>query len=243
VKDRYLQLVLKRQMLRAADALARRHGAVALVTGDAIGQVASQTLRNLEAMGGATDLPILRPLLSMDKEAIVAASVPLGTHDLSAGVIEHCAVTVGRPATAASRRVVEEQERFVDPEPLARAIAEARTVQLRSPMQEPRPEPVEIGHIPAGAAVLDVRSRAAYEAWHYPESRHAQFPEVLARLDAFESSRVYVAYCAFGAKSSVLAEALRRRGAQAYSFAGGTRGLMEWAAERGVPTPEEFAPA
>ena len=64
-------LAQRRLMVRAASALARREGCEALVTGDSLGQVASQTLHNLAVVEAASDLPLLRPLLGMDKAEIM----------------------------------------------------------------------------------------------------------------------------------------------------------------------------
>ena len=64
-------VIYRRLMMRIADRIARKHGARALVTGEVIGQVASQTLENMSVIASATDLPILRPLVGMDKEEIV----------------------------------------------------------------------------------------------------------------------------------------------------------------------------
>ncbi len=70
-------------MLKTAEALARRLHAPALITGDSLGQVASQTLPNITALDDAVTLPILRPLLGMDKTEIMAEARRLGTLSIS----------------------------------------------------------------------------------------------------------------------------------------------------------------
>src|SRR5207244_1667585 len=81
---RPLRVVLyRRMMLRIAEALARRAGAEALVTGDSLGQVASQTLANLAVVGEAAALPVLRPLVGMDKSEIAAEAARIGTFETS----------------------------------------------------------------------------------------------------------------------------------------------------------------
>jgi thiamine biosynthesis protein ThiI len=69
--------------VRIAEALAHLTGAKALVTGESVGQVASQTLENLAAIDEAAKLPILRPLIGMDKQEIVGQAIALGTYDIS----------------------------------------------------------------------------------------------------------------------------------------------------------------
>jgi thiamine biosynthesis protein ThiI len=76
-------VIYRRLMVRIAEALARAHGALALVTGDSLGQVASQTLANLARVEEAATLPILRPLIGMDKAEITAEAQRLGTFEIS----------------------------------------------------------------------------------------------------------------------------------------------------------------
>jgi thiamine biosynthesis protein ThiI len=76
-------VVYRRLMLRIAEALARRRGAGALVTGESLGQVASQTLDNLARIGEAATLPVLRPLVGMDKVEITAQAQAIGTFEIS----------------------------------------------------------------------------------------------------------------------------------------------------------------
>lgn len=84
VPPAYRVAVYRRFMVRIAEALAVKHGAQALVTGDSLGQVSSQTLENLTTIGAAAErLPLLRPLLTMDKGEIVDIARPLGTYPIS----------------------------------------------------------------------------------------------------------------------------------------------------------------
>ena len=95
----------RRLMVRVASALGERLGADALVTGDSLGQVASQTLPNLALVEDAAELPLLRPLIDRDKSEIVAIAKTLGTYDISILPDEDCcqlfsskvAVTRGHP--------------------------------------------------------------------------------------------------------------------------------------------------
>jgi len=85
-----ITILLKRAMLKIADKIARENGAIALVTGDSVGQVASQTLHSLHAMAGTTDLPILRPLACFDKHEIIAISQKIDTYDISIRPYDDC---------------------------------------------------------------------------------------------------------------------------------------------------------
>ncbi|MDD5043435.1 MAG: tRNA 4-thiouridine(8) synthase ThiI [Patescibacteria group bacterium] len=86
-----LRIVLyRRMMLRLAEAIAQKEKALGLVTGDNLGQVASQTLENMLAIGAAVSLPIYRPLVSWDKEEIINLAKKIGTHDISAEPFDDC---------------------------------------------------------------------------------------------------------------------------------------------------------
>jgi tRNA uracil 4-sulfurtransferase len=76
-------IIYRRFMLRIAEAIALKERALALVTGDSLGQVASQTLENLRTISATTNLPLFRPLIGSDKEDIMRAARQIGTYDIS----------------------------------------------------------------------------------------------------------------------------------------------------------------
>jgi thiamine biosynthesis protein ThiI len=119
-----LRVVLYRRfMVRIAEALAARHGAKALVTGESLGQVASQTLDNLAAIDEAASGPVLRPLVGMDKEEITQQARRIGTYDVSTLPDQDCCqlFVPKSPALAATVAEVREAERALD----GRALIEA----------------------------------------------------------------------------------------------------------------------
>jgi len=79
----YRILLYRRQMFRIADQIGLKEGAQAIVTGESLGQVASQTLTNIRAIGEVAELPVLRPLAGDNKEAIIAEAKRIGTYDVS----------------------------------------------------------------------------------------------------------------------------------------------------------------
>jgi thiamine biosynthesis protein ThiI len=235
------QLVLKRLMYRVAESIGRETRAHAIVTGESLGQVSSQTLKNLRALDGRLNLPLLRPLVGLDKEEIIARAREIGTHDVSATVREYCAIVPDHPATAASQVHVRGDEEQVDFD--ARAVAGASVVlDLRQlgPRDLSLPD-LEIEAIPASAIVLDLRSLGAYRAWHWPEALHLHLDAALRILDQLDRGKTYVAYCELGLKSAYLAHRMREHGLTAYNFRGGLRPLVAHAVQRGL-TPAELAP-
>jgi len=83
-------IIMRRFMMRISQAVADRIGAKALVTGECLGQVASQTMEAMAVTGGVTNLPVLRPVVGMDKEEIVQAARKIGTYDTSILPYEDC---------------------------------------------------------------------------------------------------------------------------------------------------------
>lgn len=83
-------LLYRRMMLRIAEVLAKRNAALALITGDSLAQVASQTLRNLVAVEAAARMPVFRPLIGADKIEIIETARKIGTHDISAEPFHDC---------------------------------------------------------------------------------------------------------------------------------------------------------
>jgi thiamine biosynthesis protein ThiI len=124
-------------MLRIAERIARARGAQALVTGDVVGQVASQTLENLAVVGSVATLPIFRPLIGMDKDEITAEAMRLGTYPISIIPDQDCCTlfTPRNPATRAKRALVETAEAALPIEALVeRAVQEAAVEAFEYPM-------------------------------------------------------------------------------------------------------------
>ena len=129
-------VIYRRLMMRIAERLAAKVGAHALVTGDAVGQVASQTIDNLAVVGGVATLPILRPLIGFDKAEITAEAQRLGTYETSIIPDEDCCTlfTPRFPTTRATREAVETAERELDVAALVeRAVADAVAEDYRFP--------------------------------------------------------------------------------------------------------------
>jgi thiamine biosynthesis protein ThiI len=118
-----LRVVLYRRLMgRIAEQIARREHAKALVTGESLGQVASQTLDNLAVIEEAVSLPVLRPLIGSDKEEIVQEARALGTYEISILPDQDCCrLFVPRhPATSSSLREIGEAESHLEIEKLVR---------------------------------------------------------------------------------------------------------------------------
>jgi thiamine biosynthesis protein ThiI len=128
--NRPLRVILyRRMMLRIAEGLARKEKAKALVTGESLGQVASQTLENMAVIQQAATLPILRPLVGMDKQEIIDQARRIGTFDISSIPDQDCCqlFVPKHPATKARLGEVEAAESRIDIRELTRAGIENAT--------------------------------------------------------------------------------------------------------------------
>ena len=88
--ERYGMTIMRRMMLRISEAVCERENILAMVTGESLGQVASQTLASLHSINDVTNLPVLRPLISTDKEHIIEHAKAIGTYDISIRPYEDC---------------------------------------------------------------------------------------------------------------------------------------------------------
>jgi thiamine biosynthesis protein ThiI len=229
-RQSYWQVVLKRVMYRVGSAVAAETGAQALVTGEALGQVSSQTLANLCALEPAASLPVLRPLLSFDKEEIMARARQIGTAIISEQVKEYCAIAPGRPVTAAQEETVAGEEAKLDPALIERAVAGRKVLRLRDLTPSDLVAPyIFTDTIPEGAVVFDCRPESQYRAWHLPGAERRDEWDLLAEARRLDRERKYVLYCAHGVQTAHLAEQLQREGVEAYSFRGGLRRVMRYA--------------
>lgn len=124
-------VLCRRMMLRISSRIAEKEKADALLTGESLGQVASQTLSNIAAEFSASELPILRPLLGMDKLEIERLAKGFGTFTASTKPAGCCEITPERPATKAGRGQIEEEEKKLDIEKMAQeSMSNARIAEI-----------------------------------------------------------------------------------------------------------------
>jgi tRNA uracil 4-sulfurtransferase len=109
-------VLYRRLMLRIAERVALRGGAKGMVVGDSLGQVASQTLQNMQSVGSVARLPLYRPLVGDDKLEIQALARRIGTHDISAEPFHDCCPMFqsGSPALYATPQTLDAEEKKFD---------------------------------------------------------------------------------------------------------------------------------
>ena len=133
-REEYFTIIMRRFMMRISEAIARDHGAKCLVTGENLGQVASQTMDAMAVTGAVVHMPIFHPLIGMDKEEIVSIARRIGTLETSILPYEDCCTvfTPKHPKTKPVLEAVEAEEARLDVEGLiARAIENTEKIQVR----------------------------------------------------------------------------------------------------------------
>ena len=131
--EEYFTIIMRRMMMRIADRIARDNNCGALITGESLGQVASQTMEAMLATGTVAELPVLRPLVGMDKEEVIRIARKIGTFDTSILPYEDCCTvfTPKHPCTHPKLKNVEEAEAALDVESLVQeALAGREMVKL-----------------------------------------------------------------------------------------------------------------
>jgi len=124
-------VIYRRLMFRIAEAIARKAHAQALVTGEVIGQVSSQTLENMTTIGAVATLPVFRPLIGMDKDEIVAQAQRLGTYSISIIEDQDCCqlFTPKHPATKARPADIDQAERALPIDDFVRQAVEGAVIE------------------------------------------------------------------------------------------------------------------
>jgi thiamine biosynthesis protein ThiI len=214
VNDSYMGVILKRMMLRAAERVAEQLEIKALITGEAVAQVSSQTLTNLSVIDRVTDMLVMRPLIASDKGDIINTARRIGTEAFAASMPEYCGVISVKPTTRAKLDKVEHEESRFDMQILEDAIASARSTNIDEVMNDiPEAAEVEIFSIPVGGAtVIDVRHPTEQELkpLQLGNSKILKIPfyELHKKFVELDKQQTYLLYCDKGVMSRLHASHL-----------------------------------
>lgn len=212
-------VVLKRMMVRAASRIAERFGIQAIVTGEALGQVSSQTLTNLRLIDEASESLVLRPLITHDKEQIITMAKEIGTDDIAKSMPEFCGVISKNPTVKAIKAKIEQEERHFDFAVLESAVQNAQYLDIRQIAEQTKKEVSEVDEITvlsANDVILDIRSPE--EVDDKPLEISGQniilmpFYKLSSHFAELDQSKNYVLYCERGVMSKLQALYLREKG-------------------------------
>ncbi|MEN4830080.1 tRNA uracil 4-sulfurtransferase ThiI [Pantoea vagans] len=219
VDDGQMGVVLKRMMVRAASTVAERYGVQALVTGEAVGQVSSQTLTNLRLIDNASDTLILRPLISHDKEHIIRVAREIGTEDFASTMPEYCGVISKSPTVKAVKAKIEAEEQNFDFSILDRVVEEATNVDIRTIAEQTEEEVMEVETVALlsdNDVVLDIRSIDEQEekplTLNATEVKSLPFYKLSTQFGDLDQNRTWLLYCDRGVMSRLQALYLHEQG-------------------------------
>lgn len=225
-KQSYWQITLKRLMYRVAEGVAADIHAEAIVTGEALGQVSSQTLANLATIDAATTLPVLRPLVGMDKTDIVTQARFIGTAPISEHVPEYCGITPTKPATTSTVAKVEQGEAGMDPLLVEAAVRDRKIIDVNSVTAADLRTPYLWAEtLPEGATLIDCQPPEFYRHWHASGALHYTVEDLNRLYREVPKEGTYILYCHRGVLSAVMAEHMQQRGYSAYAYRGGLSSL------------------
>lgn len=219
VDDGQMGVVLKRMMVRAASRVAERYGVQAIVTGEALGQVSSQTLTNLRMIDNATDTLVLRPLISHDKETIINLARQIGTEDFARTMPEFCGVISKNPTVKAVKEKIEAEEEKFDFAILDDVVLNAQNMDIRVIAQQSEQQVIEVemvSELSATDVVLDIRSPDEQEAHPLKiegtEVRTLPFYKLSTQFGDLPAETTWLLYCDRGVMSRLQALYLAEQG-------------------------------
>jgi thiamine biosynthesis protein ThiI len=205
-------------MLRAAEIVAESLELPALVTGESVAQVSSQTLVNLNVIDRAIDMIVLRPLATMDKGEIIDISRKIGTETFAAQMPEYCGVISVNPTTKAKLSKVEMEEAHFDMAVLERAIADRRAQNIDEIVNELDADlsvPI-VGEMAVGQILIDIRHPDEEEATPLKLSGitilKIPFYGLNNKFPTLEQGAEYYLYCQKGVMSQLHSANLKDAG-------------------------------
>lgn len=218
VDNSQMGVILKRMMLRAATQVAQEMDMAALVTGEAIGQVSSQTLPNLSIIDSVTDMMVLRPLIAMDKQDIINTAARIGTKELVQGIPEYCAVISKKPTTHARIERIAFEEEKMDFAVLDAAVENRRMVWVHDIIADDltRTEVEVVQEVAKGEIIVDIRHSTEEEIKPFTVANREviliPFYQLRTKFAELDKNQHYLLYCEKGVMSQLHAMHLREEG-------------------------------
>ena len=219
VDNGQMGVVLKRMMVRAASKIAQRFDIQAIVTGEALGQVSSQTLTNLRLIDEAAEVLVLRPLITHDKEQIIAMAKHIGTDDIAKSMPEFCGVISKNPTVKAIKAKIEQEEGNFNFAVLESAVENAQYLDIRQIAEQTEKDVVSVNAVSVlgeNDVIIDIRSPEEIDEnpLHIENQAMIQLPfyKLSSQFAELDQSKHYVLYCERGVMSKLQALYLKESG-------------------------------
>lgn len=212
--ESYMGVTLKRLMVMASEKVADVMDIDALVTGESVAQVSSQTLRNLAVIDEVSEKLILRPLATMNKPEIIKIADDIGTREFAENMPEYCGVISKNPVTNASFSRMEREAKRFNYDVLDKAVEQSVTVPVDKIIEDVnKTAPVDVVNEPGDAEVIDIRRES--EVSHAPldiKNINIPFTGLNQAFKKLDQSKQYVLFCEKGVMSQLHAQYLRDAG-------------------------------
>jgi thiamine biosynthesis protein ThiI len=210
VEDRYMGVVLKRMMMRAANAVAQKLKVDSFVTGEALSQVSSQTMMNLRLIDEVSDRLVIRPLAVTDKQTIIDQCREIGTASFVERIPEYCGVISKKPNAACKRDDLLTAEAAFDLTVLDEALNDAKAEFIDEMSWQPAEEMEQALNNKLQsetAVVIDVRHPNEIEQAPLDAGEHdviqLPFYSLNRQFKSLDQSREYLLYCDKGVMSKM----------------------------------------
>ena len=209
--ETYMGVTLKRLMLMAAEKIAKEMEIDALLTGESIAQVSSQTLRNLALIDQASNMLIIRPLATMNKPDIINIANDIGTRRFAENMPEYCGVISKNPITHGSFKRMEREAKRFNYEVLDQAVTDAKSIYVDDIIDDiTESAPIEvISSLDSGDyVVIDIRGEEETIETSY-ETLNIPFYKLKTDFKKLPQDKEYLLYCEKGVMSQLHAQYLR----------------------------------
>lgn len=220
-EEKYWNILLKRFMFKIAEEIVKKYEYEGFITGSSIGQVSSQTLRNLRISEEGLSVRSFHPLLGFDKMEIVELSKNIGTYEISERIKEYCAIVPEKPVTRPNLDEVLKEEEKLPAGLMEYILSYITEFDLERDIEE---FIIETEEISDGDVIIDIREDREEKVKGAIEM---DFFDLFTEMENLERDKNYLIICEFGLRSQEIARKMREIGLKAKSFAGGFENLKK----------------
>ena len=209
--ETYMGVTLKRLMLMVAEKIAREMKIDALLTGESIAQVSSQTLRNLALIDQASSMLVIRPLATMNKPDIINIATKIGTRRFAENMPEYCGVISKNPITHGSYKRMEKEAKRFNYEVLDKAVEDSKSIYVDEIIDNiTKDAPIEIVNRLDNSDYVVIDIRGEEETIETPcKTLNIPFYKLKTDFKKLPQDKEYLLYCEKGVMSQLHAQYLR----------------------------------
>lgn len=219
INKHLMGVILKRMMMRVASRIAKDHGIKAIVTGESVGQVSSQTVTNLSVIDQVTDTMILRPLIVSDKQEIIDQCREIGTIEIAESMPEYCGVISQKPTTHAKLEDILKEEENFNFEILDKVIADTVCTDIKDIEKETQKTLTEVSTVSSieeNEIIIDIRNQEEIDEQPLVINNikiiTIPFYKISTSFGDLDQSKTYLLYCKNGVMSRIQALYLKEQG-------------------------------